>query len=603
LEPYTEADAAFFFGREADRQIITANLHASRLTVLYGASGVGKSSVLQAAVVRRLHDEPKRGVVVLNKWHNQPLLELKQAVVAEAQRVLLATAGDGAPAAAALGSAALLERPLDEVLHECAQGLRGPLVVILDQFEEYFLYPAAATGGPGSFASELARAVNLPGRGASFLLAIREDALAKLDRFEERIPALFDSYLRVEHLDHDGAAAAITGPLGVYNQRVPAEQQVDAEPQLVEAVIEQVRTGRVLMGAGGRGALPAGGAARAEVRVEAPYLQLVLTRLWQEEARRRSRTLRASTLAALGGAERIVRTHLDGAMAHLGSGQQEVAAHVLRYLVTPSGSKIALSATDLESFTGVPARRIQVVLDRLADRSLRVIRPVSSGAEPAGPAGAGGVAAEARYEIFHDVLGPAILDWRARYFGRLGVSRGLLLATAGVALALLAIQVLPALPPLVRTVVRAAGLLLVNTAPLVAVYRWFSRYVGLATAPLAIAAYGGPNLGLLLGALFSALWYVLTEWPAYTGAGAGNPLAALTPADYLIYQFVVMLTVIGGVFTFLVMRAAGQLTYQLSGRFALGYYGTYLGVCVLVAALIVLKVLGALPPEVRITFA
>ena len=58
LMPFTEEQAEFFFGREAEREIITANLMASRLTLLYGPSGVGKSSVLNAGVA---HDLRARG--------------------------------------------------------------------------------------------------------------------------------------------------------------------------------------------------------------------------------------------------------------------------------------------------------------------------------------------------------------------------------------------------------------------------------------------------------------------------------------------------------------------------------------------------------------
>ena len=46
----TELDALLFCGREREREVVVANLIASRLTVLYGASGVGKSSLLRAAV-------------------------------------------------------------------------------------------------------------------------------------------------------------------------------------------------------------------------------------------------------------------------------------------------------------------------------------------------------------------------------------------------------------------------------------------------------------------------------------------------------------------------------------------------------------------------
>ena len=47
----------------------------------------------------------------------------------------------------------------------------------------------------------------------NFVLSIREDAWAKLDRFEGRIPRLFANYVRVEHLDRDAAREAIEGPI------------------------------------------------------------------------------------------------------------------------------------------------------------------------------------------------------------------------------------------------------------------------------------------------------------------------------------------------------------------------------------------------------
>ena len=60
--PYFVDDAPFFFGREAEQEIIIANLMASRLTLLYGASGVGKSSVLHAGVVHHLRQVAKQNL-------------------------------------------------------------------------------------------------------------------------------------------------------------------------------------------------------------------------------------------------------------------------------------------------------------------------------------------------------------------------------------------------------------------------------------------------------------------------------------------------------------------------------------------------------------
>ena len=62
LRPFDDADSdvPFFFGRDRDRELIIANLVASRLTVLYGETGVGKSSVLRAGVAHHLRAEARR---------------------------------------------------------------------------------------------------------------------------------------------------------------------------------------------------------------------------------------------------------------------------------------------------------------------------------------------------------------------------------------------------------------------------------------------------------------------------------------------------------------------------------------------------------------
>src|SRR5262249_28623703 len=65
----SELDALFFFGRERETGLVAANLVASRLTVLYGPSGVGKTSILRAGVSRQLRALPEQPVVVVfDSW-------------------------------------------------------------------------------------------------------------------------------------------------------------------------------------------------------------------------------------------------------------------------------------------------------------------------------------------------------------------------------------------------------------------------------------------------------------------------------------------------------------------------------------------------------
>jgi hypothetical protein len=72
---------------------------------------------------------------------------------------------------------------LADQLEAWSERLGGDLLVILDQFEEYFLYHGHESGD-GTFAVEFPQAVNREGLHANFLVSIREDSLAKLDRWK-----------------------------------------------------------------------------------------------------------------------------------------------------------------------------------------------------------------------------------------------------------------------------------------------------------------------------------------------------------------------------------------------------------------------------------
>jgi outer membrane protein assembly factor BamB len=379
LDHYEERDAPLFFGREVERDLVVSNLLAARLTLLYGESGVGKSSLLYAGAVPRLREEPDLAVVIFRSWNGDPVPELAAAI-----REL---AGQELPAR---------EPPLTETIATCTKLLGHDLVIILDQFEEYFVYHPSEDGN-GTITAELPRAVNQHELPVSFLISIREDALARLDRFKGRIVNLFGNYLRVDRLDQKAGRAAIVRPLEEYGRDRPGDQRVEIEPELVEALLDQVRVGNVELGEAGAGVIS--GNSTGESRIETPFLQLALTRLWEEELAAGSRLLRLGTLERLGGAERIVPAHLDAAMARFSPGEQDIAARIFRFLVTPSGTKIAHHTSDLADYAEAPVERVEPLLDRLAGPQVRILRGAGNG----------------KYEIYHDVLAAAILDWRARY--------------------------------------------------------------------------------------------------------------------------------------------------------------------------------------------
>jgi hypothetical protein len=397
LVPYTEEQAAYFFGRERETRLIASKLYAARLTLLYGASGVGKSSVLRAGVAHTLREEDGVAVVFFNVWRADPVAGLRTAVADEVERALAAGREPPEPSLAEATS-------LGDYLRAAAEHI-GPIMLILDQFEEYFLYHPR-DGDPESFALQFAKAVNRDDVPASFLISIRQDAYTKLDRFKGRIANLFANYVHLDHLDATAGRAAIEKPIEEYNRDTATKgQQVSIEPALVEAVLEQVKTGQVVFGETGRGGIGITSTA-AEERIETAYLQLVMTRVWNQEMSVASPILRLETLHRLGGAQQIVQTHLDTTMKQLTWRERGVAARLFDHLVTPSGTKIAHTATDLASYARVSPEQVEPVLQRLSARDLRLLRPVV--AKTTKPS-------ETLYEIFHDAAAPAITEWRSRY--------------------------------------------------------------------------------------------------------------------------------------------------------------------------------------------
>jgi WD40 repeat protein len=401
LTYFTEADHEIFFGRNAERLLLATTLLASRFTVVYGESGVGKSSLLRAGVVhdlreRALRERAERSTdatgrraarfvpVVCSNWLDDPIPACAEAVRAAAEGLV-----DGPLPDATEGM------EFDELLEAWCSSTPATLLIVLDQFEEYLLYhqPDDDRLGAG-----LALAVGRRDLSLRFIVSIREDSLAKLDRYEEQIPNLLENLIRVEHLDKQAGEAAIRGPVDRYNDALEAgEQRIEVEDELVASVLEQVE--REEPGAGGNGSAPAAGGAR----IETAFLQLVMERLWNEEQKAGSSVIRRATFDRLGGAKQIVFAHLQDAMDDLGEQEQKIAAKAFGRLVTPSRQKYAQSPSDLAKLEEVEPERMTKVLERLSE--LRILRPV---APPPG-------STELRYEIFHDKLADPVLHWRAKF--------------------------------------------------------------------------------------------------------------------------------------------------------------------------------------------
>jgi hypothetical protein len=104
-----------------------------------------------------------------------------------------------------------------------------------------------------------------------------------------------------------------------------------------------------------------------------------------------------------------VRTILDQMMKKLKRRGRNIAAALFHFLVTPTGAKIAHTARDLAFYAERSEQKVRPVLDLLSSPDVRILRTVAGEPDQQKPES---------YEIFHDVLGPAIFDWRQRFVER-----------------------------------------------------------------------------------------------------------------------------------------------------------------------------------------
>jgi WD40 repeat protein len=215
LASFTESDSEFFAGRGEEIDELLRLVRRDTLTLLYGVSGLGKTSLLQAGLFPALRTEDYLPVPIrLDYVDGAPPLS---------QQVLSAIT----KAAAAAGVEAPVPLPgetLWEYFHRESNHFWSPrndLVtpfLVFDQFEECFTL-GRETPGRGTRASEFiseladlvenrppaalrgdpqrAREFSFKPRPLKVLLAMREDYLAELDRIRSQFRALGQNRLRL----------------------------------------------------------------------------------------------------------------------------------------------------------------------------------------------------------------------------------------------------------------------------------------------------------------------------------------------------------------------------------------------------------------------
>jgi AAA+ ATPase superfamily predicted ATPase len=137
LASFTEETRAYFFGRDEEVAELARRVQRKLLTVLFGQSGLGKTSILRAGLVPRLRSQGYCPIYVridYGKDSPQPAEQIKEAISRAARHF-----GEWTQSGVAVAGESLWEylHHRDDVLRDEAGKTLIPLL-IFDQFEEIF---------------------------------------------------------------------------------------------------------------------------------------------------------------------------------------------------------------------------------------------------------------------------------------------------------------------------------------------------------------------------------------------------------------------------------------------------------------------------------
>ncbi|MGH3193895.1 MAG: AAA family ATPase, partial [Streptosporangiaceae bacterium] len=377
LLPYDEAREPLFFGRERLTAELAGKLAQTGIVMVTGASGAGKTSLLQAGLQPAL----ARGVQVPGSaaWARVSMIPGARPLTELATR--LASLGGEDPAAI---RQSLLDAPAEAhlLIHQIVRAAAGTgpgvapgtapedagrLVLIVDQFEQVF---AAAGEDEARERTAFIEAVcTAASKSAGWrdeppalvVIAVDGDYWDRCTAYPQLVRAMQDDQLVVGPMSEAGLRRAITGPAEASGLSV--------EPALADALLDGL----------------AGEAAHA-----LPLLSQAMLLIWEQREGDRL-TMASYRGAGLdGGVVRAVEVSAEAVYDGLADGEKAIARDVLRQMTALSDDRrpIRRPVTLGDLRAGHPKGEwpaVDAVLEAFAGRRLLVL-------------------GDARTEIAHDVV-------------------------------------------------------------------------------------------------------------------------------------------------------------------------------------------------------
>jgi WD40 repeat protein len=232
LDPFDETDQEYFYGRTAESEELLRLVRRELLTVLFGRSGLGKTSLLKARLFPRLRKEDSLPVYV-RLDHADGAPELRDQIFHELRVACETYQVQASHPAADESLWSFFHRRDAEFWGERNRPVTP--VIVFDQFEEIFTLgqkTEAAGARSAAFLAELsdlienrpsdavkqaleadptaARRFDFKRSTAKIVLSFREDFLAEMEGLKERMPSLMYNRFRLLAMSGTQAYEVIT---------------------------------------------------------------------------------------------------------------------------------------------------------------------------------------------------------------------------------------------------------------------------------------------------------------------------------------------------------------------------------------------------------
>lgn len=363
LQPYNESDKDFFFGRDKETEELLTRIYKYKIVGLFGESGTGKTSLVNAGIIPNLKKE--NYWIVSVRCLDEPIKRIREAVIKVLKENNISE--QSIEKLVVTNSFPQLIIELKSIIEKENKNL----IIVIDQLEEIF------TRAQETEREQLSKGITesligSPLKGKiSFLLSLREDYIGELWEWSHKYnleDAWVHSY-RISRLDEEKAYESIVEPLHKLGIKV--------DDKFIHHLIADLK--RV-----------------GDGLIYPPYLQIVCSKLFEVYKNKNSQKKSLSKFdknlyEGTDGIELLIADYLSESMLEgLTEEEKLYAQNILDLLTGPEGLRTFLNLDEIARYIGINKSNAQHVIEHLTKK--KIVRPLVEKDNVMG------------YELVHDFL-------------------------------------------------------------------------------------------------------------------------------------------------------------------------------------------------------